>query len=128
VLGQEPAAVGGSSTITQQITIPVSIELPTLSFVYKATSDWNNDPLSVSISSESATITEEITLDSTQWQHAWFDLSEFKGKSVLVSFSVTDSIPPYPNTVLLDDISIGPESPHGFTLFLPVVMQFTLPQ
>ena len=120
VLGGNPSEGGGYSSISQTVSLPPEIDRPTLSFGYQAISNWNPSPLIVSLSGITTT-TYNIPLYSTEWGHAWFDLSDYKGQEISVEFRIPISIPSSPNTVRLDDFSIGPVSPGVNRIFLPIV-------
>lgn len=120
-LGENLGDYAGVSSISQELTIPLETDQPTLSFGYQALSDWNPSPLILSISGITRTITHTLTLDSTEWLHTWIDLDGYKGQSINIEFQIPLSSPSFPNTVRIDDISIGPASPGVKKIYLPIV-------
>ena len=122
VLGWNPSSQGGYSTIAQTIALPTAIDRPTLSLVYQAISSWNPDPLVVTLAAGTTITTYTLPLNTTEWQDAWIDLDTLQGQVVQITLEIQNSTTDYPNTVRLDDISLGPASPGVTKVYLPATM------
>jgi Tol biopolymer transport system component len=94
---------GGSSELTQVVTVADGLQQPTFSFLYHFIDNPGNAEFSVEIAG-----TTQRSLLSTQaltsgWTHVWTDLSDFAGQTVTLRFRLAGSAA----TIALDDISLG---------------------
>jgi len=127
-VGQPELGGGGNSTVHQTITIPGNMEKPTLSFMYKITtdetmmgSDWFE---AIIIEGYEATylISPGSIYKSTEWEQMSFDLSRWRGRTVDLYFNVWQSSAENPTIAYVDEVSVGP-SRWKYDFFLPLIMK-----
>jgi uncharacterized repeat protein (TIGR01451 family) len=107
-------ATAGDSWITQEVNISSDMLSPTISFMYQlaGTSGEQGPTLSVTVTEGGTTTPLLAASDNTSgWQHAWFDLSDWKGHTVTLGFNLheVDGLP-YARAYL-DEVSVGSSYP-----------------
>ncbi len=113
-LGMALAEQSGDSTITQVITVPVAISTPALSFLYQlgGTSQANGGKLYMQANSGITTTTIFSTAtNADSWTHRWFDLSQWTGQTVTLTFSVHQVAGQPRVWAYLDEVSLGSAYP-----------------
>jgi len=110
---REIALQSGSSTISQEITIPITMTHPTLSFYDQliGTSLSENMGLSVDIDDGISHTTVLSKTTDTHWEHHWFDLSTWSGKTVQLSFSTHQVSGAYYVSAYIDEVTLGDSHP-----------------
>ncbi len=121
--GQGMAQLGDksatSSSISQVVTIPVTMTHPVLSFLETmniSPVDYEgNFNLSVQ---ENITHTTVYTITPCQsWEQRWFDLSAWSGKTITLTFTLAQVDPEM--TVDLDEITLGSAHPDTWVSLSP---------
>ncbi len=98
-----------NSSLSQQMTLPVDMDSPILSFLYQFS---GGSEFSVTIDNGSGPSEVFSTNEYTQnWTHNWVDLSPWIGQTVTVSFEVQQAAGVPYAWVLMDDVSIGAAHP-----------------
>jgi hypothetical protein len=95
-------------SLAQSLTIPAGAHEPTLSYMYNAGGSLVPAQLSVAVhEGNSRTVAQTISASGhTQgWQHAWVDMSPWKGKTVTVALELQDSL--QHASVRIDEISLA---------------------
>ncbi len=94
-------------TVSQTMSIPITLPYPTLSFSYRTNSEDSTAPFEVSITDGVQTETLfSQNVEVGDWRHVWRDLSSWQGKQVTISFTRRLNAGDTP-WLLLDDISLG---------------------
>ncbi len=102
----------GHSKISQAVTIPADLRLPTLSFLFQNFSEdtRENDQLTVYVDNgpSGTTRTPLTTIDTpSEWTHAWFDMSKWLGKTVTVTFDLFMVSNGLHTWTYIDQVSLG---------------------
>jgi uncharacterized repeat protein (TIGR01451 family) len=114
---EKPDAVSqtGNSSLSQQVTLPITMTQPTLSFLYRlgGASTANHTWLDVQVQ-QGITVTTLVSITtetSGVWTHRWFDLSTWAGKTVTLTFNVHETEGQPPAYAVLDEVTIGAARP-----------------
>lgn len=112
--GPNSVVSGGISMLYQSIQIPFTQIHPTLSFLYQlnGASQAGGTGLSVSIS-DSITTTEifSTSTNTSDWTHAWSDLSPWISQTITLNFNVHEEAG-YPYAwAYLDEVTVGSAHP-----------------
>jgi TolB protein len=94
---------GGSSELTQAVTLGFGLQQPTFSFLYHFIDNPGNAEFSVEVvgtAQRSVLSTRGLT---SGWTHIWTDLSDFAGQTVTLRFQLAGGAA----TIALDDITLG---------------------
>lgn len=100
------------SAINQVLTLPANAHRPTLSFLWQS----SGGGISTSISSMlrvfvsnglTTTLIYSSSEGSSEWRHAWVDLSSWSGQSITLSLSARSVGYPSGVRIWLDEISLG---------------------
>ncbi len=107
--------IGSAMSISQSLSLPVpaGIHLLTLSFLYQLPADG---VLSAHVQTDTLF---SSTTATTDWQHAWADLTDYAGQTITLTFSYTG----ISNPALLDDITIGSWRTPQITAVTPTFTQ-----
>jgi uncharacterized repeat protein (TIGR01451 family) len=108
------AELAGDSAISQSVQVPEGSGPPTLSFLYRLTgsSSTGDRGLGIAVSDEvSATEIVTLTVDTTDWTHAWVDMTPWAGKTLTLTLSVHQTAGEPAVRALLDEISLGSAYP-----------------
>lgn len=109
-----PPQPAGDSWIRQQITVSASANNPTLSFLVKMKdaplAPHNAFTISVLDGAQSTTLWNAPQAFTT-WTHRWFDLNQWKGKTIFLVFRLNQAAGSISTWVDLDEITVGPGYP-----------------
>ena len=78
----------------------------------------------VRVSGDSDVTTKTVSLIPGDWTHAWYEMSDFRGQTVLVDFGFMD--PTGAEQIYLDEISLGAAKVGVFGVYLPVVCRSSM--
>lgn len=97
----------GHSLMSQVVNLPADFHQPALSLFYKYTSEntVQNDQLLIHLSDGITTTT--FNLMPSDWEHAWFGLDDWLGKTITVTVDLSTTANGYFTQAFLDEISIG---------------------
>jgi uncharacterized repeat protein (TIGR01451 family) len=104
----------GTATISQAITIPLSMTAPTLSFMYDL---WGQEftqgsTFEVLVADAGITTTLFSTTSGTDgWTQGSFDLSAWAGEAITLTFRADRTSEVFGLSAFLDEVSIGPANP-----------------
>jgi Tol biopolymer transport system component len=99
----------GESRISQQITLPLGIHKPTLSFYAKYVTQDKiaNDHLNVLLDDgEQAVDLLQVGTDQ-EMTHYWFDLQDWVSKTITVTFSLSTTANDLHSTAYIDEVHLG---------------------
>jgi len=100
-------------SLSQIVTIPLSMESPVLSFYYKldglAGSTLNS--LQVEVDDGTPVNISEYQVVSRSWEHAWLDLSAWKGQTITLNLKLHKENGQTNVWLYLDDVSLGSALP-----------------
>ncbi|MFZ2098326.1 MAG: hypothetical protein WAV05_16975 [Anaerolineales bacterium] len=108
-IGSQPIVQDDFSSLSQSITIPLTMTEPTISFLasFSGISDISGDKFQLLLSSNTMTETVFSGTISCGWQHFWFDLSPWSGQSITITFQLTENTGFPPASALLDEVTLG---------------------
>lgn len=112
--GAPVAAQTGNATLSQTVTVPVTMTTATLSFLYKlgATAPAGDRWLSVTANDGINTTTIFSTTNPVaDWTHRWFGPLPWAGKTVTLSFNLHETAGRPCAWAYLDDVSLGSAYP-----------------
>jgi TolB protein len=113
-IGTAYALMDGDSWIAQQLTLPVSMTMPVLSFLYQLEgtvgAEGGNMEVLLESGGETSTLLE-IQEDSAGWQHAWTDLSNWSGQPITLTFHLNEVQGTPMKALKLDEVTIGQARP-----------------
>ncbi|MCL4267053.1 MAG: PD40 domain-containing protein [Anaerolineae bacterium] len=115
--GSEFSSLSGDATVTQQITIPVTITAPTLSFVYRLGNVFAQNETAFSVKVDDGTTQTEVATfqeSSLGWSHEWVNLISWAGQTISVSFTLQQAVGEPVAWVYLDEVSIGSTYPDSY--------------
>ncbi len=125
----EPASV---SQIVQAITLPLEIHAPTLSFVYQYQSEATTsaDTFSLRVQ-DGAYETTLLAVNANTftptladgWAHAWFPMDAWSGKTISVTFTLSDTADSAWSWVYLDEVTLGAWESPLITAVLPAQIE-----
>lgn len=102
-------------TISQAITIPLTLNAPTLSLLYQLNGAVANSGVAfqVQVENSSGNVTTLLTTsNNTQgWEHAWFNMSAWAGQPVTVTFNLHQVAGQPMPRLYLDDVTLGSTFP-----------------
>ena len=103
------ADISGVASVTQTITIPETMQAPTLSFMSKASGDIRGDDtgLKVFVIDEGITTLVFSNTIGSQWMLQWLNMQDWSGKTITVAFQMQQTADSPFVQVYLDDISLG---------------------
>lgn len=93
-----------TENLSQSISIPVEMHKPTLSFTYKT--DFSDAVLEVIVSTDDGD-SSFYQPASTEWSHAWIDMSSWKGQDTTINFVMHQPEGAPHRHLYLDEISLG---------------------
>ncbi|HNT26315.1 MAG TPA: hypothetical protein PKM21_18245 [Anaerolineales bacterium] len=110
---------GGTSWLSQPITLTQGVNAPVLSFFYQLSGadDQANTGLSVQVSNSLTTTLLYSTTDNVDWTHAWFDLSPWLGQTITLTFQTNTIAGVAPVRLYLDEVTIGSSYPDVWATF-----------
>ncbi|MBX3057565.1 MAG: PD40 domain-containing protein [Anaerolineae bacterium] len=114
--GPESGNSNEDATATQQISIPVTMAAPTLSFVYQLGNFFPQRASGFSVvvddgSTQSTLVTlRESSLD---WDHYWADMTPWVGQTISVSFTLEQAAGEPLAWAYLDEVSVGSTYPDS---------------
>ena len=99
----------GQGTLSQQITIPSDLHVPTLGldYIYQTQDDLYNDTLSVGVDTGTTTTWLGILSPTASWSHNWFDLTPWQGQTITVSLMMSTTANDHFSWAYVDNISLG---------------------
>ncbi|MFZ1266188.1 MAG: hypothetical protein WAU95_06975 [Anaerolineae bacterium] len=112
--GAPLATQTGNATLSQTVTVPVTMTTATLSFFYKlgATAPAGDRWLSVTANDGINTTTIFSTTNpAAEWTHRWFGPLPWTGKTVTLSFNLHETAGRPCAWAYLDDVSLGSAYP-----------------
>ena len=108
------AEENANSQLSQNISIPLDMETPILSFFYKFSggepSQGSNISVEVSNGLGSITLLSK-TEPVVDWQHCWFDLSPWSGQMITLTFGLHQAEDWPFAWAYIDEVSIGSATP-----------------
>jgi uncharacterized repeat protein (TIGR01451 family) len=108
------ARESGDSILSRQVTIPMTMTAPTLSFVYliRSVVEVGGVTLTAEIHDGNTTTTVFITQEATgEWDHAWANMSRWKGKTVTITFRAPHIAGQPMPQAFVDEVSLGTAYP-----------------
>jgi uncharacterized repeat protein (TIGR01451 family) len=112
--GPEIAEQSGDSTVSQTITVPITLSTPTLSFFYELSRAFapNNTWFRVQVDNGLATTTIFSTTTNTDnWTHHWSDLTPWAGQTITLTFTVHETADRPYAWAYLDEVTVGSAYP-----------------
>ena len=104
----------GIAIVSQELTIPVSMTAPTLSFMYdlwgQKTTEGSHFEAMVE-DSESSTTLFSTTEGTDGWTQGSYDLTAWAGETISLTFLADRTAGVFGLTAFLDEVSIGPAYP-----------------
>jgi uncharacterized repeat protein (TIGR01451 family) len=102
--------------ITQAMTVPIGSSAPILSFLYQyqatSTSPLEGSWIKVRVDDDGSTTTLFSTTSSTEdWTHRWFDLSQWDGQTITLTFDLHQQAGDPATWAYLDEVSVGSAHP-----------------
>jgi hypothetical protein len=125
-VGPVSVPYSGKSILSQELTIPATITSPTLSFFYQledASDTWGSG-FSLFVNNGITTTLLSTSANTSDWTHAWFDLSPWLSQTITLTFNVHET-EGYPYTwAYVDEVTIGSAHPDVWVSALgaPAVM------
>ncbi len=110
ILNESTLSVTAQSAIQQQVTIPVTMTAPVLSFLYDYRSLENSAINSLTVELNDGMTTTEIfstTAVKAGWTHQALSLAGEAGKSVTLTFALHQAAGKTPAALYLDEVSLG---------------------
>ena len=106
----------GNSTIAQTATLPITMSSPILSFLYQyqassptpLNGSWFNVRVDNGIT---ATVLFTTTSKTNDWTHRWFDLSQWAGQTITLTFNLHQQTGDPATWAYLDEVTIGSAYP-----------------
>lgn len=102
------------SLLSQQMTVPVTITAPVLSFAYQIRHTRVTDDadfiVEVDDGSEPQLLTITVEADG-RWHYAWANMSRWKGEAITISFRSTYTADQPMPQIFLDEVSLGTAHP-----------------
>ncbi|MBN1887449.1 MAG: PD40 domain-containing protein [Thermoflexales bacterium] len=112
--------LGFWSYVTQSVSIPITWSQPTLSWLYRVTRESGDNEFLVVISGDSTVLTQSVAMQATSdWAHAWYDLSAFIGQTVTMQFGFQTQTGT--QQIYLDEISLGEYKVGVLSTYLPLI-------
>jgi uncharacterized repeat protein (TIGR01451 family) len=112
--GPATAAQTGDSSISQAVTVPLTLSFPTLSFLYHigggAASNATGVNVQVNNGLEATTIFSTST-NTAAWTHHWSDLTPWAGQTVTLTFTVHETAGRPYAWAYLDEVTVGSAYP-----------------
>jgi lysophospholipase L1-like esterase len=108
--------VGGTSRLSQSLTVPVNLSNATLSFMVRLDDAANGSSL-LRVELEGTTILLDQVVSGEGWTHVWLPVEAALGKTATLTFSVLDK-----PAVLVDEASLGTARPADVA-YLPIIVQ-----
>ncbi len=96
--------LSGVTAVSQTVSVPNTMNQPTLSFMYQLPSDLSSGNLRVQVSGTTTTTVLNTAVATPDWTHVWADLSPYAGQTITLSVSLDAPT----GTAVLDAFSIGP--------------------
>jgi hypothetical protein len=99
----------GHSRLQQTVTVPTTLNAPTLSFFYRFSSlSPSPSPLRLIVNEGQQSTTVFTTTTTTEdWKQAWVDLSPWAGRQVTLSFEMAQIAGGISSWAELDDVTLG---------------------
>jgi hypothetical protein len=123
---RQQSSSAGLASMSQTVTIPADMHKPTLSLMYRlqGKKEDGQSKFQVAITDSLATTQVLTPVQSTDWQHIWYDLSPWSGQSIEISFRLNQSAGEPLIQADIDDISLG----SWMTPVVESVSTLSLPQ
>lgn len=123
----------GISQIAQTLTLPQELYQPTFSFLYRYESEsaTSTDTFNVRVqeSGQEATLLTVTGATFTPtladgWAHAWFDMDAWRGKTITVTFALSDTTDGALSWVTLDEVALGAWETPNINAVTPERIEF----
>jgi hypothetical protein len=105
----------GVSAIAQYVTLPITLNTPGLSFLYRLEGVVSDVAPLFAVTAASAFSTTDVftaaTLTGAPWQHVWRDMSAFAGQSITLTFAIDPRDGSGGVRLALDEVSLGSTAP-----------------
>ena len=111
---------GGSSSLSQSLSLPPSLTKATLSFMVKL--DGSSGTNSIQVELAGTPLGQPVPVSAGGWKHVWFDVGDLVGQEVTLVFTVSGS-----PAVLLDEVSLGSATSGGGWSLLPIIARGAIP-
>lgn len=108
-----PAALMGTATLQQSVTIPEMSQAATLSFRQRHLR-WHpeaSSTLELQVSDADGTTRLPLPSASVKWTHSWIGMEPWTGKTVDIAFVLNQAVGDPSIELWLDDISLGSAHP-----------------
>jgi hypothetical protein len=105
--------LGGTSVLSQVLTVPPGLVEPTLSFLVRLDATGDGSTLQVALSGTPISLTQVV--DTADWQHVWLPIDPAVSGTLTLAFRL-DDVP----LVRLDEVSLGSALPGGYWTYLPI--------
>ncbi len=108
-----PLEKAGHNAIKQVVNVPADMLEPTLSFLYQHTVEDTSsaDRFTVYLEGSNA-ITQSYTLGpATEWTHNWFDVKNWSGESLTITFDLFTADDNFLSWAYLDEVTLGSSFP-----------------
>jgi lysophospholipase L1-like esterase len=111
---------GGTSRLSQTISVPAGLSNPTLSFLVRPDNPASSSAIQVEV--QGAGVNQTVPVPAGDWHHVWLPVDGAPGKSVTLVLSVSNPVP-----VQVDEVSVGPAAYGGSLIYLPFVQRDSSP-
>jgi uncharacterized repeat protein (TIGR01451 family) len=103
----------GNSSLSQVITVPITMTNPTLSCLYRleGASAANGSDFNVLVSNGLTTTLLSTSENTTGWAHAWFDLTPWLSQTITLTFNVHEVEGYSYAWAYLDEVTLGSANP-----------------
>jgi hypothetical protein len=111
-----PATTSSIASLSQQVTIPVNMPAPTLSFMAQRPGDVPDDASSFELLVSGGVTTTAVPLVSgaSDWSHYWVDMSPWAGQTVTINFQLTQTSGDPRVQAAIDDVTLGSAYPDAW--------------
>jgi uncharacterized repeat protein (TIGR01451 family) len=111
--GPKLVAQSGDSTISQLVTVPITMSTPVLSFLEQSGGAFATSDSCFNVQvSDGITITTFLSTPSDAgWSHHWLDLAPWSGQTITLTFNVYQEAGDFPSWTYLDEVTIGSAYP-----------------
>jgi hypothetical protein len=106
---QKDSEAAAKAVLSQTVTIPTGMKKPTLSFLYRVDNPCmaNGSHVILNIESDSGITQQNILPNSSDWQHTWFDMSNWSGQTIAVQF-ISEKTEKSPALLMIvDEVALG---------------------
>ena len=106
---------GGLSWLSQPLSVPVSLDDGTLSFLARL-DDGQAGSSTLRVELAGTPISHTQVVSSSDWTHVWLAVDEAVGQAVTLTFTLSGT-----PAIRLDEVSLGSAQAGGSMVYLPVI-------